>query len=60
MVWGVDEGGTGERGLYVLVVGGSTVDAWALLVIAVMGWVGLVMVVVGKEHEGYSHDRFAR
>ena len=34
-----------------LVVGGNTVGAWVLLVIAVMGWVWVGMKVVGREHE---------
>ena len=34
------------------VVGGNTVGAWVLLVIAIMGWVG--MEVVGREQEGHS------
>ena len=33
-----------------LLVGGNTVGAWVLLVIAIMGWVG--MEVVGREHAG--------
>ena len=52
----------GSRGVYesvmsgkrqfILVVGGNTVGAWVLLVIATMGWVG--MEVVGREHAAHN------
>ena len=35
-----------------LVVGGNTVGAWVLLVIAIKGWVGTE--VVGRGHVGHS------
>ena len=35
-----------------LVVGGNTVGAWVLLVVAIMGWVG--MEVVDREQEGLA------
>ena len=41
-----------------LVESGNTVGAWALLLTAIMGWVG--MEVDGREHEGHSHDGMAR
>ena len=37
---GVDESVMGEKRQFMLVVGGNTVGAWVLLVIAIMGWVG--------------------
>ena len=40
-----------------LVVGGNTVGVWALLVIAIMGWVG--MEVVGREHVGHRQEGVA-
>ena len=49
-VWG------GGKGLFVLVEGGNTVGAWALLAIATMGLVGEGMEVVGREHEGHSQE----
>ena len=36
------------------VVGGNTVGAWVLLVIAIMVWVG--MEEVGSEHAGHSQE----
>ena len=41
-----------------LVVGGKTVGAWVLLVIAIMGWVG--MKVVGREHVGHSQEALVK
>ena len=40
-----------------LVVDGSTVGAWVLLVIGIMGWVG--MEVVGRKHAGHCKDGLA-
>ena len=37
-----------------VVVGGKTVEVWVLLVIAIMGWV--LMVVVGREHAGHRQE----
>ena len=37
-----------------LVVGYNTVGACLLLVIAIMGWIGVGMEVVGREQEGHS------
>ena len=48
---GVDESEMGKR-QFILVVGGNTVGAWLLLVIAIMCWVG--MEVVGRENAGLS------
>ena len=39
------------------VVCGSTVGAWVLLVIAIMGWVGVE--VVGREHVGHCKEGLA-
>ena len=39
-----------------LVAGGNTVDAWVLLVIAMVGWVGAGMVVVGREHVRHPEE----
>ena len=44
------EGIMEKNDFFVLVVGGDTVGAWVLLVIAVVGWVGVGMEVVGVEH----------
>ena len=40
-----------------LVVGGSAIVAWLLLVIAIVSLVG--MEVVGREHAGHSQDGLA-
>ena len=42
-----------------LMVSGNTVGAWALLVMAVMGWVGSWMEAVGREHEEHSQEGLA-
>ena len=42
--------------LFVLVDGGDTVGAWAMPVIAIIGWVDVRMEVVGEEHDGHTHD----
>ena len=51
---GVDEKVMGKKRQFMLVVGGNTVGAWVLLVIAIMGLVG--MEVVGKDHAGHSQE----
>ena len=45
------------KGLFLLVVVGNAVGAWVLLVIAIMGWVW--MVVVGRAHAGHSQEGLA-
>ena len=36
--------------------GGNTVGAWVLLIIAILGWVGAWMEVVGREHVGHNQE----
>ena len=47
----------GGKRLLALVVGDNTVGEWALLVIAIMGWVGIELV--GREHAGHSQEGLA-
>ena len=47
----------GKKRQFVLVMGGDTVEAWVLLVMSILGWVG--MEVVGGEHTGHIKEGLA-
>ena len=46
-----------EKRLFMLVLGGNTVGAWLLLVMAIMGWVGMEVDV--REHVGRNQEGLA-
>ena len=57
-VWAMVREGDDDsgKGLFVVVVGSDTVGAWVLFVMAILGWVGVWMEIVGGEHRGHSQE----